>query len=198
MAALARGLHGTLGTEANGAAELLELAVYACVGSRDARHRQRHGADAPHVVAWVVEVKQPLGQVQLAAACGFEQHKGSREVQAQRYVLLQFILATVLVHVRSLHGVERQLELFAREQPLVEAVPRLGLAGDQGAQACVAELEDKGLVRFARRAEGRLEALAIEGRVLLLQIQVQLIARCFIARKVLDLRGVLDSALRVC
>jgi hypothetical protein len=45
----------------------------------------------------------------------------------------------------------------------VEAVPRLGLAGDQRAQACVAELEDKGLVQKGKLGVPRFVVLGVCG-----------------------------------
>ncbi len=74
-------------------------------------------------MARVVHVEERLGQPDLAAPGLFERDERQRVVQNERDVPGQLVLASVLVQVRHIHSLQVQVEPFAGQQPLLQAVP---------------------------------------------------------------------------
>ena len=136
-------------------------------------------------MARVVEVKHPFGDLDLAAAGRFEAQELQREVQAQGEMLRQFVLAHVLVEVRLLHLSQRELQPFAREQPLMQVIPYF--AGHEAARQMAAFVIERAL-SLPCGAECQLVHAAIQHGRILLQEQVERVVRELIVQEIQHFR----------
>ena len=133
-----------------------------CVGTDDARHRQRDRLDPAHVVAWVVAVVQPFGDRERRGAAGFEAQQGERVELAQRDVARQLELALVVLEVGHLHPLDVELERLAGEQALAAAVPVVERDEVRRVELRAPQLELHRPLGLARRVEREAVPLVVE------------------------------------
>src|SRR6266496_817056 len=171
--------------------------MHACVWTRDARDRHRHGLDPAEVLAGTVEIEQPLGYRHLAGTCGLELEQGERVETGERHVLGELVLAPVLLEERQLEALQVEAQRLAGEQPSAPAVPIAELDELLVVELGAHDLVLERLLGPPGEIESDLVAVVVELRELPLHPGVQLFVGELLAQEGVDGLSVLDLALMV-